>query len=244
MNITEWHTKAKSVSLKESDIVRVREDLVPGERYGGTYFTEDMVYFRGVATRIEHVEKIDDGSEHHYHLSADDSEYDWSREMLSFAGKEDLKRNKQLVIGSWVRIANADMLYAWCKQHDFTDEGIDNTLDFAGKEGVISYINYNRETYQVNIAGYEHSTVWPRGLITPIYKDWYVYEIGERVLIRPDIKTGKEYDAGCMCVARMEHCRGKFSKITRIYRDNRFQLEITGDSCWWSPGMLMPAYGD
>lgn len=243
MNIVEWHTKAESVSLKESDIVRIREDLVPNERYGGVYFTEDMLYFRGVATRIEYVEKTDDDSVH-YHLSADDEEYDWSREMLGFADKEDLKRNKQLVIGSWVKIADADTLYTWLKQRDYDGEDMEDILDIAGEEGIISYINFDREMYRVDIPKRAHGTVWTRELITPIYKDWHVYEIGDRVRIRSDIKAWKQYDTGCQCTEEMEHYRGKFSKITRMHRDKRFQLEITGNTWWWGPSMLQPAEGD
>lgn len=62
---------------KIGDIVRIKDDLQVGEKYGECNVIEDMLQFRGA---IDIIERIDwDGD---FYLRADDNAYAWNKDMI------------------------------------------------------------------------------------------------------------------------------------------------------------------
>lgn len=65
------------MEYKIGDLVKIREDLQVGERYGGCNVIDDMLKYRGMVDTIEYIDKEGD-----YHLANDNNPYVWNKDML------------------------------------------------------------------------------------------------------------------------------------------------------------------
>lgn len=67
--------------FNKSDKVRIKEDLIGGQYYGGLYFSEEMEKYCGLETEISRVAN-------YYKLNIDKGEWYWSDEMLEKVEKK------------------------------------------------------------------------------------------------------------------------------------------------------------
>lgn len=65
------------MEYKVGDLVKIRENLQVGERYGECSVIPDMLKFRGTVDTIEYIDKDGD-----YHLATYDNPYVWNKDML------------------------------------------------------------------------------------------------------------------------------------------------------------------
>lgn len=65
------------MEYKIGDLVKIREDLQVGEKYGECSVIPDMLKFRGAVDTIEYIDKDGD-----YHLATYDNPYVWNKDML------------------------------------------------------------------------------------------------------------------------------------------------------------------
>lgn len=73
--------------IKINDIVKIKDDLQIGEKYGECYVLEGMLKFRGTLDIIENINK--DGN---YHLA--NNNYTWSKGMLELVAIYACRENK------------------------------------------------------------------------------------------------------------------------------------------------------
>lgn len=62
------------MKYKIGDVVRIKEDLVEGEKYGECNVDKDMLKFRGATTTIEGIDEDGD-----FYLVNKDNYYTWHR---------------------------------------------------------------------------------------------------------------------------------------------------------------------
>lgn len=65
------------MEYKIGDLVKIREDLQVGERYGECSVISDMLQFRGLVDTIEYIDQDGD-----YHLATYNNPYVWNKDML------------------------------------------------------------------------------------------------------------------------------------------------------------------
>ena len=77
------------MKYKIGDIVKVRDDLKEGEKYGACYVVEGMLKFRGITDTIYYVDTVGD-----FYLSDNDNTYVWHKDMVEpVVIKDDLKES-------------------------------------------------------------------------------------------------------------------------------------------------------
>lgn len=70
-----------------------------------------------------------------------------------------------------------------------------------------------------------------------------MYQVCDRVMIRPDIKEGNHIDQELYVTREMTSFAGEITKIMGegcIEEGKWFELEIDGGEYWWSTKMLIP----
>lgn len=65
------------MEYKIGDVVRIKDNLQVGEKYGGCNVIDDMLKYRGMVDSIEYIDKEGD-----YHLANDNNPYVWNKDML------------------------------------------------------------------------------------------------------------------------------------------------------------------
>lgn len=65
------------MEYKIGDVVRIKDNLQVGEKYGGCNVIDDMLKYRGMVDTIEYIDKEGD-----YHLANDNNPYVWNKDML------------------------------------------------------------------------------------------------------------------------------------------------------------------
>ena len=65
------------MKYKVGDVVRIKDNLQVGEKYGGCNVIDDMLKYRGMVDTIEYIDKEGD-----YHLANDNNPYVWNKDML------------------------------------------------------------------------------------------------------------------------------------------------------------------
>ena len=65
------------MEYKIGDLVKIREDLQAGEKYGECSVIADMLQFRGLVDTIEYIDQDGD-----YHLATYNNPYVWNKDML------------------------------------------------------------------------------------------------------------------------------------------------------------------
>lgn len=68
-----------------------------------------------------------------------------------------------------------------------------------------------------------------------------MYRVGDRVMIRPDIKEGKDIDTELYVTSEMASFAGAITKIMweGCVEEWWFELEIDGGDYWWSKKMFV-----
>ena len=126
------------------DVIRIKEDLVEGEKYGECNVDKDMLKFRGATTTIEGIDEDGD-----FYLANKDNYYTWHKDMVEPVElKDDLKEpiraeeikeenNMKYKIGDVVRIKESIQegeKYGKCNV-------IESMLKFKGTVDVIEKID-------------------------------------------------------------------------------------------------------
>lgn len=65
------------MEYKIGDVVRIKDNLQVGEKYGGCNVIDDMLKYRGMVDTIEYIDKEGD-----YLLANDNNPYVWNKDML------------------------------------------------------------------------------------------------------------------------------------------------------------------
>lgn len=65
------------MGYKIGDLVRIKDNLQVGEKYGGCNVIDDMLKYRGMVDTIEYIDKEGD-----YLLANDNNPYVWNKDML------------------------------------------------------------------------------------------------------------------------------------------------------------------
>ncbi|MGL6184728.1 MAG: hypothetical protein ACRC1T_05050 [Clostridium chrysemydis] len=81
--------KVSDIMLKVGDKVKIREDLIVGEKYGVFTFSELMSNFKGKETIIEGITHKNDKIYENYDLNIDNRNFCWTKEMLEKVEEED-----------------------------------------------------------------------------------------------------------------------------------------------------------
>lgn len=65
------------MEYKIGDVVRIKDNLQVGEKYGGCNVIDDMLKYRGMVDTIEYID--DDGD---FYLASEDNAFAWNKDML------------------------------------------------------------------------------------------------------------------------------------------------------------------
>lgn len=65
------------MEYKIGDLVKIKDSIQVGEKYGGCNVIDDMLKYRGMVDIIEYIDKEGD-----YHLANDNNPYVWNKDML------------------------------------------------------------------------------------------------------------------------------------------------------------------
>ena len=77
------------MDYKIRDVVRIKDNLKEGEKYGDCYVVEGMLKFRGTTDTIYYIDTVGD-----FYLSDKDNTYVWHKDMLEpVTIKDDLKQS-------------------------------------------------------------------------------------------------------------------------------------------------------
>lgn len=160
------HVDKDSVKYEIGDVVKVRDDLQEGEKYGDCYVVEGMLKFRGTTGIIYYIDTVGD-----FYLSDKDNNYVWHKDMVvPVTIKNDLKKsthvdeikegnNVEYKIGDVVRIKNdlkKGKKYGEC----FVVEGM---LKFKGTIDTIEHIDSDGDFELTN-----NPYLWNKGMVVPI----------------------------------------------------------------------------
>ena len=175
------------MKFKVGDKVRVRKDLVVGNRYGGYLFVGDMGTLMGEIVAIDGVYDM------HYNIDKDDACYCWADEMfepnkVTFT-KVDLKDgmvveyqngDRRMVLGDKLI---ADFGFAFLNSFTDTLEGIkynDMIIDKVYKSTAHTLVNYFKD--------YNLTLIWERPKEEPV-KEMTVAEIEKELGYKVKIKS-------------------------------------------------------
>lgn len=145
------------------DVVKVREDLQVGEKYGELNVMDYMLPFRGTLDIIENIDPDGD-----YHLANNNNPYVWSGGMLEPVElKDDLKEkikggnNVKYKIGDVVEIRDdlkKGEKYGYCDVSE-------SMLKFRGTTDTIESIDEDGDFY---LAGKDNPFAWNKDMLEPV----------------------------------------------------------------------------
>ena len=92
--------EVNSMEYKVGDVVRIKESIQEGEKYGGCNVIDDMLPFRGTIDIIENIDEDGD-----YHLANDNNPYVWNKDML-----EPVKSKEEITLSSDLESVKMDRL--------------------------------------------------------------------------------------------------------------------------------------
>lgn len=126
------------MEYKVGDVVRIKDSIKEGERYGGCNVIEDMLKYRGMVDTIEYIDKEGD-----YHLANDNNPYVWNKDMLEPALTVNQTKMDRLDIYEYI-LNNLEETYK-AKNNDYGN----SVADTYEKFGDISFLvritdKYNR----------------------------------------------------------------------------------------------------
>jgi hypothetical protein len=88
------------MKYKVGDVVRIKESIQEGEKYGGCNVIDDMLPFRGTIDIIENVDEDGD-----YHLANNNNPYVWNKDML-----EPVESKEEITLSSDLESVKMDRL--------------------------------------------------------------------------------------------------------------------------------------
>lgn len=165
------------MKYKIGDVVKVRDDLKKGEKYGYCDVNESMLKFRGTTDTIENIDEDGD-----FYLSSKDNPFAWHKEMLEPVTiednlKEEIKGeiNLKYEIGDVVRIKNN--LQEGEKYGELNV--MDYMLPFRGTIDIIENID---EDGDYHLANNNNPYVWSEGMLEPV-------ELKKEITFSSDLKS-------------------------------------------------------
>lgn len=236
------------MKYKIGDVVKIRDDLQKGEKYGEYEVMEGMLEYKGTIGTIEYIDWDGD-----YYLAEVNNPYAWHKDMLEPVTIEDYLKESIRVdkikggngmeykIGDAVRIKDNLVVgekYGECNV-------IKDMLRFRGTIDTIDNIDIDGDYY---LTGDDNPYVWHKDMLEPIeLKDDLKeeikeendmgYKVGDVVRIKNDLKKGKKYGE-CFVVEGMLKFKGTIDTIKHIDTDGDF--ELTNNPYLWNKGMVVP----
>lgn len=166
------------MKYKIGDIVKVREDLQVGEKYGELNVMDYMLPFRGTIDIIENIDEDGD-----YYLANNNNPYMWNKEMLEpIELKDDLKEemkgknNMGYKVGDVVRIKNDLQVgekYGKCRV-------IESMLKFKGTVDTIKNIDKDGD---FELGNEDNPYSWHKDMVVPIKQ---IIPINDLELVKMD----------------------------------------------------------
>lgn len=223
------------------DIVKVRDDLQKGEKYGVCYVVEGMLKFRGTIDTVYYVDTVGD-----FYLSDNDNNYVWHKDMVEpITMKDDLKEenNMEYKIGDIVEIRD-DLK----KGEKYGDCDVDERmLKFRGTIDTIENIDEDGDFY---LAGKDNPFAWHKDMLEPIElkddlkeeikeKNDMGYKVGDVVRIKNDLQVGEKYGE-CNVIESMLKFKGTIDTIENIDKDGDFELANEDNPYSWHKDMVVP----
>lgn len=155
------------MKYKIGDVVKVRDDLQGGEKYGECDIIGAMLKFRGTIDTIEYIDEDGD-----FELASEDNPFTWHKDMLEpVAIEDDLKstnvdkikeeNSMKYKIGDVVRIKN-DLVVGEKYGRCYVVEGM---LKFRGTLDTIYYIDTVGDFY---LSNNDNTYVWHKDMVVPI----------------------------------------------------------------------------
>ena len=136
------------MKYKIGDVVRIKDDIQEGEKYGELYVMDYMLPFRGTIDIIENIDEDGD-----YHLANNKNPYMWSEEMLEPIGlKDDLKEEMKEKNNMGYEIGDVVMVKENLQEGEKYGECnvIKDMLKFRGVVDVIKSIDIDGDFYLEN----------------------------------------------------------------------------------------------
>lgn len=126
------------MEYKIGDVVRIKDNLQVGEKYGGCNVIDDMLKYRGMVDTIEYIDKEGD-----YHLANDNNPYVWNKDMLEPALTVKQAKMDRLDIYKYI-INNLEETYK-AKNNDYGNSVADTYKKFGDLSFLVRITDkYNR----------------------------------------------------------------------------------------------------
>lgn len=143
------------MDYKIRDVVRIKDNLKEGEKYGDCYVVEGMLKFRGTTDTIYYIDTVGD-----FYLSDKDNTYVWHKDMLE---PVTIKRGNSVKykIGDLVKVRDdlqEDKMYGRCSS-------IDDMLPFRG---TLDFIENIDEDGDYHLANNNNPYVWNEEMLEPV----------------------------------------------------------------------------
>lgn len=126
------------MEYKIGDVVRIKDSIQEGEKYGGCNVINDMLPFRGTIDIIEYIDGDGD-----YHLANDNNPYVWNKDMLEPALTVKQAKMDRLDIYKYI-INNLEETYK-AKNNDYGNSVADTYEKFGDLSFLVRITDkYNR----------------------------------------------------------------------------------------------------
>ena len=126
------------MEYKIGDVVRIKDNLQVGEKYGECSVIEDMLQFRGLVDTIEYIDQDGD-----YHLATYNNPYVWNKDMLEPALTVKQTKMDRLDIYQYI-LNNLEETYK-AKNNDYGNSVADTYKKFGDLSFLVRITDkYNR----------------------------------------------------------------------------------------------------
>lgn len=153
------------MDYKVGDVVRIKDDIQKGEKYGGCNVIDNMLPFRGTIDIIENIDEDGD-----YHLANNNNPYVWNEGMLEPVEPKNDKEikgenNMEYKVGDVVRVKTnlqEGEMYGEC-------DVIKGMLQYRGTIHTIEYV-YDDGDFHLTDAknSYNDPYIWNKDMVEPI----------------------------------------------------------------------------
>lgn len=152
------------MEYKVGDVVKIKNNLQVGERYGQCGVIKDMLQFRGLVDTIEYIDEDGD-----FYLANCNNTYVWSKEMLELVETKNDKEIKEensmeYKVGDVVRIKTnlqEDEMYGDCNV-------VKGMLQYRGTIHTIEYV-YDDGDFQTDVKNSCNDPyIWNKDMVEPI----------------------------------------------------------------------------
>lgn len=153
------------MNYKVGDVVRIKDDIQKGEKYGGCNVIDNMLPFRGTIDIIENIDEDGD-----YYLANNNNPYVWNEGMLEPVEPKNDKEikgenNMEYKVGDVVRVKTnlqEGKMYGEC-------DVIKGMLQYRGTIHTIEYV-YDDGDFHLTDAknSYNDPYIWNKDMVEPI----------------------------------------------------------------------------